>query len=131
MQLEISIRNIVFTPFELTVNSHLDYIYNFTSNFLRDYYGSATAPGPEYECITQTGFLPPCEVGLGCLRIHKCVGRGEVRLGNSIYSEHDSKDILVTYRVCEDEPTRICDRTVCYGENVEWRKPIGGSNSAL
>lgn len=74
---------------------------------------------------------PRVRLGWGVCGSTKGVGRGEVRLGNSIYSEHDSKGILVTYRVCEDEPTRICDRTVCYGENVEWRKPIGGSNSAL
>lgn len=102
MQLEISKRNIVFTPFELTVNSHLDYIYIIlqviscgiimAQQLLQ--VQNMSASHRQVSC-------PRVRLGWGVCGSTKG-GRGEVRLGNSIYSEHDSKDMLVTYRVCED-----------------------------
>lgn len=77
-------------------------------------------------------FLAPhCEVGVVVLGSTTGVGKGEVRLGNNVFLEHNSKDMVVTYQVSEDETTRICDQKSLLWGNVEWRKPVGGFNSAL
>lgn len=54
----------------------------------------------------------------------KGVGRGEVRLGNSIFSEHDSKDMLVTYRMCRmSQPEFVAEQSPvgkCGVEKTHW-----------